>query len=655
MKRPNPTKAKNNETPLRRSFAKCPPHLFNIPSLSFRSEIENRTLSETWFKLGEWSHGYETNKDGLQLTVMRQTLLIPKGAFESIFNHLESIGNVLHSLGKASGCVFSSGADRKYRYEPFHWFDLRGIETPCEPVVFVHESALPKCLFLNPDLIIYLGLTEKVSGLGVWWDTRTSSEVIRHHRSGNIEVIQIRSDFLRRYLQARQMSLLIGHYAHRHHYNPSPAQVAAFKKGEVILGSPGEHAKALLQNWGLQKNIGEPFLQRRLHLWFEIQSQPINEEDPWGEDPPFNPYTFTFPTINGPVAPARWAHLRAYDGKPRYKGKTCNFMDPIYFRQEALVRYETSGDFHVSDDGAVLCGSHWGLSRSTRRLGNDLLCTSIGDFAEGVPFSEWIHWQMHSVEPPSHETIESMRADKPIPLLINELVHELNQLNSSFVGFAHAINATSAGGPWQGSLDSIAGRQLKWAYPANANEDEFIKRATLASTLVVDALLPEAMRELLCQISSSLHLKEGKSLGSRNLLQRVALVATLITKIRPPLAELTSLVDQTENISKKAIAPDIQIELASVFADIRADFSPIAFLYDLRVHGGIAHPPNKKGAVEAARKLGLPDGAWTRQDFIRLINLVTGSIEKISSRLSDASRVVWNHPAILSDVSQPGA
>jgi hypothetical protein len=642
MTKQTKTTAKGTHRPMkppRQSLANGPDHLFRIPLLSFRAELEHLAPNETWFKLGEWSHGYETDKDGLQLTVMRQTLLVPIGSLEGAFDHLDSVGNVLSSLGRSGGAVVLSGAVHQYRYEPFHRFEIRGIDQPCEPLVFVRDGS-SKCLFLNPDVIISLSLVEKISGSGVWWDTRTSSEAIKHCVSDkNIESIQIRSDYLRRYLRARQMSLLVGHYAHRHLYNPSDKDIASFTEGEVILGSPKEHAKALFQNWGLRKDIGEAFLQRRLHLWFEISPEPINEHDPWGEEPPFNLYTFTLPTRNGPVAPGKWKHFSSRDGNKRFKGKSCNFMDRIYFRQEALVRYETSADYSVSDDGGVHCGSHWGLTRSTSRLGNDLVCTAIGDFAEGVPFSEWQHWQMYAVEPPSYETIDNLRAEKPIPQMINELVQELAQLNDSFCSFGRAFTSEQLVNPWQGSLESLAVRQLKWVYPANAGEDEFIKRATLASTLISDGLLPEPLRKLLCSIGPSLHLKKNESLGSRNLLQRLFLVAAIVVKVRPPLTELPVLVEQAEKSTSPNADQDLQRELSLINSDVRMEFSPLAYLYDLRNHGGMAHKPSKAGVAIAAQNLGLSSEAWGRQDFIKLITQIAGSLERVSHRLSAASMV----------------
>jgi len=632
----------------RLSFSSCPRHVFLIPALSFEAELNERQLGENWFKLGEWSHGYETDRNRLQRTLMRQSLLIPKAAFPKVFDQLESVGNVLHSMGKAGGSLSSSGGVKRYRYEPFHHFNLQGIEADAEPLVFIRESTASKYLFLNPDVVIQQDLVEKVTGTGIWWDPRTSTEVIRHQMSADgIESIQMHHAYLRRYLQARQMTLLVGHYCHRHLYNPTQDEIALFEEGEITLGSPRERAKAVVQNWGLRKDVGDSFLQRRLHLWFAIAPPSIDLDDPWADEPPFNPHTFTLPTRNGPVAPARWAHFRGRGDYQRFKGKTCDFMDIIYFRQEALIRYETSSDFVVTDSGDVLCGSHWGLSRSTFRLGNDLLCTAIGDWAEGVPFSEWKHWQMYAVEPPSYESIETLRNDKPISDVVNELYNSLQGLNSAFAGLASALGRTEKDALWSGAIDGLPARQMKWVYPANANEDEFLKRATLASTFVSDELQPKVMRELLLKIDPSLHLnKENKLLGSRNLLQRIALVASIIASLRPKIGDVASIVAQAESPSSQALEKDLRLELAILHDTVRSDFAPIAFLYDLRVHGGIAHPPNKNEAKTAAVKLGLRPSHWSRNDFISTLTMVTSSLHRLTTRMNDATSILWNNPSI---------
>jgi hypothetical protein len=89
-------------------------------------------------------------------------------------------------------------------------------------------------------------------------------------------------------------------------------------------------------------------------------------------------------------------------------------MDRIYFRQEVLAKYEGMSGFKVDDDDGVSC-YHWSLRRSTSRLGNELVSTAIGDFAEGVPVEEWPYWKEYAVEPPSPETSKMIVAEPGHP------------------------------------------------------------------------------------------------------------------------------------------------------------------------------------------------------------------------------------------------
>ena len=101
MKPSKTSLSKSKKQNLRCSFTKAPRHLFAIPALSFQKDIENWTINESWFKLGEWTHGYDTDKNGLQMTVMRLCLLIPLGKFETVFDSLESVGNLLSEFDES--------------------------------------------------------------------------------------------------------------------------------------------------------------------------------------------------------------------------------------------------------------------------------------------------------------------------------------------------------------------------------------------------------------------------------------------------------------------------------------------------------------------------------------------------------------------------
>jgi len=52
--------------------------------------------------------------------------------------------------------------------------------------------------------------------------------------------------------------------------------------------------------------------------------------------------------------------------------------------------------------------------------------------------------------------------ESPIPETVNSLVSALNGLNATFAQMAASLGETIADSLWRGSLDGLAGRQLKW-------------------------------------------------------------------------------------------------------------------------------------------------------------------------------------------------
>lgn len=628
----------------------APTHLLAIPELDFSGDLFAERVCGPWFRLGAWTITQNRGNNNIDDVVSRQSLLIPHDCFATIFDKLESIGNVLHDLGKPEGSILHSGKNKEYRYLPFHQFKFLFTSAVGEPLVFLHLQKSDVELFVNPDILLFFELEERTPGCGIWWDPRKGVDAILHHiiNQNTLEVVEIRTDYLLRYLQARQMSLLVGHYRHLHYCGPSDNAVAAFVSEDVTLGSPEQGAKAILQNWGLRQDIPgrEPFLQRRLHLWFEIRPPAIDTEDPWTDQPSFDPYTFTLSTRCGPVAPARWRHFRSIAGH-NLAGQACDFDVPVYFRQEVLTKYEGASGFDVGDNGSVSHYPYWSLVRSTARIGNELIAASIGDFAEGIPFEEWPHWKQYAVEPPSPETTQALGQEQTVSSAVNSLVEELQILNASFAEFAIPLGlAGDIPVLWNGSLDSLAGRQMKWVYPAIADDEEFLRRATLTSTLVIDGLQSAPLREALSRFAGNLHMTEDKphqSLGSIKLLQRVALVANLIEDLRPDIREIPKLVKQAESVkTNKKDQSDLQDELKRVYKRIQNGVKPVVILYDLRTYGGIAHSLSKSKASAAALELGLPKKNWHRTDYIRLLNLVSRSINTVSNHLQVASQIVQN-------------
>jgi len=615
-----------------------PSHILNIHELDLSGDFFGDRVEGPWFRLGAHTTQERRDQRGVGEAVLRQSVLLDPEGFAEVFNKLESVGSVFHGIGKPSGVLLGSGGTTDYTYTPFYQFEFPFTSAIAEPLAFLHYDTRGVEFFINPDLWMYFELEERTPGSGIWWDPRRGVDVLvkRVLDDGRLKIVEIRADYLLKYLRARQMSLVVGHYRHLHFFNPPPAALTAFVQGDVKLGSAGQGAKAILQNW-VQKGLrNNEFLQRRLHLWLEIKPPRLDINDPWDEQPSFDPYSFTLPTSTGPVAPARWKHLRG--GVGSFEGGTCDFMDRIYFRQEVLTKYEGAANFEVKDDGSVSCQRHWGLDRSTSRLGNELLSTAIGDFAEGVPFEEWQHWKQYAVEPPSTDSVNALVQEPEIPQIVNSVVVALQRLNAIFADMAGAAGVAPVGALWQGSLDSLAARQLKWVYPATAHDDEFLKRATLASTLVLDGLQPSTMRLLAQAFGSGLHQSFDKSpqtLGPRTLLQRLALIARITERLDPNLEEFPLLVRQAEGKATNA-SNDLQAELEGIYNQVRADFAALAFLYDLRTSGGLAHPPSKEAVAAAAANLGLPKENWHRTDFLGLLQRIAESLNRVSGHFEAA-------------------
>ena len=617
-----------------------PTHLFSVPELDFSEDLFVDRLSGLWFRLGALTSKHQHNDQDVEDFIQRQSMLLPPDGFTEIFDKLESIGNVIHNLGIPGGVVRHDGDRKEYSYLPFHQFEISFTPVTCEPLVFIRTLNSDEELFINPDLELFLELEEKTTG--VWWDSRRGVEVLRRStiENENLQIVEIRVNYLKWYLQQRQLSLMVGQYRHLHLLDPSSNSIEKYVITEDLkCGSADQGSKAIFQNWGLRSDVFDtaPFLQRRLHLWYEIKPPAIDIDDPWTEEPPFDPYEFTLPTVKGPVAPGRWSHYRYVEGGKEFKGSSCDFMDPVYFNQEVLSKYEGSSGFTVSDDGSVSCRDYWSLGRSTRRIGNELLATAIGDFAEGVPLEEWPHWKQYAVDPPGVETRNVLIQEQTIPNAVNALVRELESLNAEFQNLANTMDLELPTPLWRGSINSLAGRQLKWVYPTTADDDEFLKRVTLLSTLVIDGLVPKSLRKMIRAWGDNLHQDhQNQSLRSRKLLERTSLIAVLIEDFQPNHAEIPKLVRVAEGQPLDTVDTELASELKGSYRNTREMLAPLAFLYDLRTHGGVVHPPDSSRVKSAAENLGLSAENWHRREYIYLLNLVTDSVRKTCGQFSIA-------------------
>lgn len=623
--------------------AEVPNHLLDIPGLDFSEELFAERVASPWFRLGAWTSG---DAHPGAAVVDRQSLLIDPAAFTLMFKQLDAIGNVVAGLGTPG--VTHGGDQSTYRYEPFHRFHFRSSDVTGEPMVFLRSTASGVVLVINPDLWLSLDLEEQHPGSGLWWDPLTGQDALvnRHIEAEAVQVVEIRTEYLLRYLRRRQSALLVGHYAHHYLLDPGAEALAAFVPGSCTLGSPERGVKALFENSHARAGFSSgASLLRRLHLWFAVDPPPIGSNDPWADEPDVDLSQFTLPTLAGPVAPARFRKSLAVPGKP-FAGETCDFMSRIFFRQEVLSKYEGAAGFAIADDGSLRCRTYWGLDRSTARIGNELLSTAIGDFAEGVPVREWPHWQQFAVDPPSTAALTSLNAERPLPVAVNDLFTSLSSLNAAGDALARELGIVDRSELWTGSLDSLAGRQLKWVYPADADDEEFVKRVTLVSTLVLEGLDASFLRRVLRVFGSGLHMSNGQPLGSRRLLLRLLLVTRIARDVGPPRDRVERLVALAEGAVGEPDEAELRVELQQIGEDAERTMEPLALLYELRNAGGIAHTPDKLRIAAASAQLGLPERAWHRSHYLTLLGLVSASVSSASADLAAAATAMWTEPPL---------
>jgi len=87
----------------------APKHLFAIPELDFSDDLFAEQVCGPWFRLGAWTIRERQDYSCIEDAVSRQSLLIPHDCFVSIFDKLESVGNVLRNLGKPGGSILHAG------------------------------------------------------------------------------------------------------------------------------------------------------------------------------------------------------------------------------------------------------------------------------------------------------------------------------------------------------------------------------------------------------------------------------------------------------------------------------------------------------------------------------------------------------------------
>src|SRR5438067_9538717 len=109
-----------------------PGHLFSVPELDVTPDLLADPIAGPGVRLGIWTQAHARHQDPVHEDLLRQTLLIPQGAFAQVFSRLDWFGNVLQGIGQPG---VSGNSEGQYWYTAVHEFKLPGNIT-AEPLVF---------------------------------------------------------------------------------------------------------------------------------------------------------------------------------------------------------------------------------------------------------------------------------------------------------------------------------------------------------------------------------------------------------------------------------------------------------------------------------------------------------------------------------------
>jgi hypothetical protein len=262
-----------------------PDHLFSIPELDFSEDLFAEPLSGMWFRLGARTLAAHRDERGVESQILRASIALPPEHFAELFDSFDAVGHIFNQLGKPGGVINSDHRQKHYSYAPFHRFDFPFTSITGEPLVFVHSDTSHSKFIINPDIWLYLELEEKTPGTDIWWDPRRGIDVVSRRiiENGNLEIVETRSEYLLKYIKARQLSLLVCHFRRLLLFNPTQHLIDTFVKEDFNLGSPEQNAKTIVHNWGLEHGATTEtqYLNSELHLWFEIKPPAIDMDAPW--------------------------------------------------------------------------------------------------------------------------------------------------------------------------------------------------------------------------------------------------------------------------------------------------------------------------------------------------------------------------------------
>jgi hypothetical protein len=405
-----------------------------------------------------------------------------------------------------------------------------------------------------------------------WKEALDEVVVLEKHGSTNF-VVTARTDFVRDFQHLRKRWLLVGVYG---------------EWGNRMAGEPRtwavhhEAQKCKLHLFGIRDDSGYKYVEAQGYFLFPV---PLEEgfSAGWGLGVPSGLKAIAekieFQTSVGRVKPWEVREGNRFDG---------HASATAAFDQEVLRRYQTEpgADVSLGNIGQLeITSKKVHLRRIAMLLGTEYVSAWVGDFVEGVPPSEWPHWQSFNIPFIGFESQKQLYEAKNLFRMVFGLIRQTRLINRRWLRITQD-------GRIPFNLEHNTEKDYKAltkALPRGPDAHELIDRAKALDGLIIERVGSTPLKAFLKLTGFAT--QEIEELGSIKLLSTFMMVVRIAEaaeewhdSIKAALSYAHKKVASWQKGQSRDLASD-ELKLIELVA---RDFEIMFLLNDLRLLA--AHP-----------------------------------------------------------------
>jgi hypothetical protein len=409
----------------------------------------------------------------------------------------------------------------------------------------------------------------------VWesWKEALDDVVVLEKRGHTKLVLAARTDFVRDFQYLRKRWLLIGVYGEWGNRMAGEPQVWAIHH---------EAKKSKLYLFGIPNDSGYKYVEAQGYFLFPV---PLEEgfSSGWGLGLPAGLKVIAekieFQTSAGRVKPWEVREGNRFDGRASATAA---------FDQEVLRRYqsEPGADVSLGNIGQLeVTSKKVHLRRIAMLLGTEYVSVWLGDFVEGVPPSEWAHWQSFNIPFIGFDRQKELFEAKNLFRMVARLIRQTRLINKNWL-WVTEDDRIPFNLEHNTEKDYAA---LTKALPRRPDAHELTDRAKALDGLIIECIRPTPLKAFLKRTGFAT--KDVEELGSIKLLSTFMMVA----RIAETVEEWHDSIEAALSYAHKKVASwqkrtlqDLAPEELKIIELTAQEFEIMFMLNDLRLLA--AHP-----------------------------------------------------------------